>query len=127
MRALSWRGVGTATALFFAASCGGSSTARAPGEDGATPGNGYPAAHPPFPAVTNLGGPTLSNPQLITVVFNGDTLAPQLNAFSDAIPTSTWWKQVSGDYGVGALTSAAHVTIMDPPPTQFTDSVSGGP
>jgi hypothetical protein len=75
--------------------------------------------------VTPQGGPTLVNSQLVTVTFQGDPLAQALNDFSDAMPGSTWWTQVSQDYGVGTLTSAAHVTIMQAAAGSYSDSTIG--
>jgi hypothetical protein len=120
------RRVAAVVFLVAAASCGGSSTGEAP-VDGGTGPNPFPAPHPQMPLVAAQGGPILMNPQLITVTFQGDTLAPQLDGFSDAMPASTWWSQVSSDYqGIGALTSAAHVSITQAASAAYTDSVMGG-
>src|ERR1700757_4660219 len=41
-------------------------------------GTGYPAAHPPMPQVTNLGGPVMTAPKFVIITFAGDSLAAQI-------------------------------------------------
>jgi hypothetical protein len=52
----------------------------------------------------------MTAPTLVTIVATNDDLATDLQAFSDVIPASAVWNEVSSEYGVGALTSAVHLT-----------------
>jgi hypothetical protein len=127
-----WRARAAVALLAAAAACGGSSQGTAPGGDGGTtpPPDGYPAPHPPMPLVTNqMMGAAIASPQLVTVTFQGDTLATPLHAFSDAIPGSAWWTQVSGDYGAGTMTNLMHVTDVQGAAGSYTDvdAIGAGP
>ena len=57
----------------------------------------------PFPIVPNTSGKTLSSPTLVTIVASNDALATSLPPFSNAVPSSQLWSQVSAEYGLGTL------------------------
>jgi Kazal-type serine protease inhibitor domain len=72
-------------------------------------------SHPTFPQVPDQSGQILVAPRLVTIVASNDTStgtdsATNLQNFSDALPSSSVWAAVSSEYGVGALSSAAHLT-----------------
>jgi hypothetical protein len=84
--------------------------------DAARPRDGSSAASPPpFPEVPS-GGKTLSSPRLVTIVASNDVpsdgtdTVTSLQAFSDFLPSSQVWAAVSSEYGLGALSSASHLT-----------------
>jgi hypothetical protein len=65
--------------------------------------------------VTNLGGPVLESPTLISVTYPGDDLTAVLDAFTSSLPNSTYWT-VGEEYGVGPgkTVSPVHLTTMAP-------------
>lgn len=71
--------------------------------------------HAAFPQVPNQSGLILTTPTLVTIVAANDTstgtdTAANLQAFSDALPSSALWDAVSNEYGVGDMTPIAIVT-----------------
>ena len=74
-----------------------------------------PAAHPDAPTVKSAGGAVLANPKLVVVTFASDPLAPQIEAFAQAIGTSAYWAATTSEYGVGAATYGGAVHVATPP------------
>ncbi len=97
--------------------------------DGGFP-TGYPAAHAPFPGMVYGGAPLLTKPEVVTVTFPGDTLAPQLEAFGDNILQSCWWDTVRQGYcdssnnciGRGVVPAKAHVELSTAASASYTDA-----
>ena len=97
------------------------SDAGAPGDDddaasdaGATdsaPGPFAPASHPVVPQVANLGGPVLAAPKVVPVSFPDDPLQPDIDAFAAAFTTTTYWGDVTREYGVGPVMALAPVHV----------------
>lgn len=150
----------TAAVLLVAASChdapGATPDAATPAEAGTADGGGdagsapdaagdAPPADAPFPAdaappaatpaVRYLGGPILSAPTIVTVVFANDdpTLAARLAQFDDVITSTPWWSAVTAGYCVqpggtpcvGPGAGAGHVTLPAAD-AAYTDSLRGG-
>ncbi len=73
------------------------------------------ADHRAFPQVPKISK-TMTAPKLVTIVASNDAptdgsdTAQALQAFSDVVPGSQLWSAVSGEYGLGALSSVAHLT-----------------
>ncbi|MFL5304272.1 MAG: hypothetical protein ACJ8F1_03625 [Polyangia bacterium] len=112
-----------ALALMAAAGCGGG-TAGAPGAvmTGWTGGaGGAGMSHPPLPQVVNLGGPVLSAPKVLPIVYAGDTGAADIQSFLRELADSGVWGQVTGEYGVGALTVLPAVTMTTAAPRTTAD------
>lgn len=102
----------TFTALL--AACGSQSQGTSSG-----PSTGpYPAVHPDIAKIVDQGGSVLKSPKIVTVTWTSDTNAAALEDFGDKLGASAYWKEVAGEYGVGAATSgkANHVRISTPPP-----------
>ena len=74
------------------------------------------ATHPLLPIVPNTMHTLLHDPVIVTIVAANDTpadgtdTAAALNAFSDAVPTTSTWAAMSSEYELGTLSSIAHVT-----------------
>jgi hypothetical protein len=84
---------------------------------------GYPAAHPPMPQVISLGGPVMTSPKFVIITFAGDALAPQIDAFADAVAASkTYWSGTTAEYGVGPVASVVHISLAETPAATLTDS-----
>jgi hypothetical protein len=74
-----------------------------------------PGAHPASPAVVDTGGTTLKTPKVVTVTFDADPLAAQIDAFAGAVGASAYWHAVTGEYGVEPLTFARAVHLASTP------------
>jgi hypothetical protein len=84
---------------------------------------GYPAAHPAMPQVISLGGPVMTSPKFVIITFAGDALAPQIDAFADAVAASkTYWSGTTAEYGVGPVASVVHISLAETPAATLTDS-----
>ena len=73
------------------------------------------APHPPLPQVADYGGPVLSAPKVLPIVFSGDSQVASINAFLAEVAASAYWQQTTSEYGVGALTVLPAVTLPAPP------------
>jgi hypothetical protein len=68
-----------------------------------------------FPAplqIVSAGGPVLTSPKIIPIIFDGDTRQAALEQFMSDLVSSNYWSTVTGEYGVGPLT--AGTTIVAP-------------
>jgi hypothetical protein len=96
------------------------SDAGAPDDDAAAsdagaldsgPGPFAPASHPVVPQVANLGGPVLAAPKVVPVSFPDDPLQPDIDTFAAAFTTTTYWGDVTKEYGVGPVMPLAPVHV----------------
>jgi hypothetical protein len=77
------------------------------------------ASRPPVPAlpvIPNQGGPVIAAPEIVTVTWQGDTLATGLEAFDAWMVKSAFWKTMMAEWGVGPGTyvGAYHVPTAAP-------------
>jgi len=96
-----------------ASACGSSTEPSSPPDSG----------NSRFPLLSNGGGHVLSPLRLVTVIAANDLVRDSLFAFTKAIASSRWWKEVAGPYGISQTTTA--VTVTGPaiaPGTNFTFS-----
>ena len=63
---------------------------------------------PALPIVPS-GGTVITSPTLVTILASNDAFLATLPSFSDAIPSSQLWAQVSAEYGLGAIHSTTHL------------------
>jgi hypothetical protein len=97
--------------------------------DGGFP-TGYPATHAPFPTISYNGGPLLTTPEVVTVTFQGEALAQQLEAYGDNILNSCWWDTVRQGYcdssnnciGRGVVPAKSHVELTMAASASYTDA-----
>jgi hypothetical protein len=96
---------------------------------------GFPAMHAPLPQVGYQGGGVLQTPEVVTVTFPGDSMAPQVEAFGDGILQTCWWDTVRAGYceangmscvGRGVVPAKPHVELTAAAATSYTDSAMGG-
>lgn len=117
--------VSSAAAFFSLVACGGSdaspSAAAAPAPtapaatpdaptapvDHGAPSTQYPAFTPEVPKLLNKGGKVLTSPVVVTVAWNDSPNIATWEQFVDQLGASAYWKEVVGEYGVGAYTSGA--------------------
>ena len=81
------------------------------GSAGATAPGFKPAFTPSVPLLVNQGGAILSRPDIVTVTWAGDPNAGTYEAVGDSIGATDYWRQITGEYGVGAATSGKHVRL----------------
>jgi hypothetical protein len=69
--------------------------------------------------VVNQGGPLLTAPRIVSVFFPDDALAPDLTAFTSALGSSSYWKEVVGEYGVGPSVAEAPIQLSETAPSSI--------
>jgi hypothetical protein len=76
---------------------------------------GFPAFKPNVPQVISHGGPTLTNPRIVTITWDGDVNREAYEAFGDGLGATKYWKDNTAEYGVGQVVSGPqnHVHIHD--------------
>ncbi|HUJ62603.1 MAG TPA: hypothetical protein VLX92_29075 [Kofleriaceae bacterium] len=99
-------------ALAIVVACGDN---RKPEPDG---GPFVEAPHDPAPVALSLGGPIMTAPKVVPILFAGDSDGQaQLGQFLPALAASSYWPTVVGEYGVGALAIEPTIITTDSPPT----------
>jgi len=97
-------------------------------DGGAAPDSGgpvdvpYPAPHGAAPQVISNGGDVMSSVTLVPVFFPNDPMQAQVEQFLKQLAGSSYWKDVTGEYGVGALTIAPSVAVAAPAPATLDDN-----
>jgi hypothetical protein len=82
-----------------------------------------PLPLPPVPSVQYLGGTVLTTPNIIPIVYSGNTNLTDIQAFLNGLATSAYFKQVTQEYDAGAsMTVASPVILTDTPPTMIDDA-----
>lgn len=79
-----------------------------------------PSYVPSFPQVLNAGGSVVSTPRIVPIVFAGDPMQAQIEAFTSSLATSSFWSSVGAEYGVGSFTVAPTVLIQETPAASLT-------
>jgi len=79
-----------------------------------------PLPKPSFPEVQSRGGPTIKMPKVIPIVYPGDALASDIASFTTKIGASKYWRDLGAQYGVGAMTAGATITLPEAAPTTIT-------
>ena len=82
----------------------------------------YPAFRPTVPSVTSAGGPVLTSPKIVPIVFAGTTFATEIADFVPKAVASAEWIAQLAEYGVGAGTSVAPITAAALPSTTLTQA-----
>jgi len=102
----------------------GADSGRESGSDAmAESGTGYPAAHPPMPQVTNLGGPVMTAPKFVIITFAGDSLAAQIDDLASKVASSkTYWSGTTSEYGVGPVASVLDISVAETPAANLADT-----
>jgi hypothetical protein len=73
--------------------------------------------HPPLPQLVNgMKGPVLTTPKVHYVFFKGYANEPVLQDFAKAVAGSSYWKDTTSEYGVGALVYAGTTDLTDMAP-----------
>jgi hypothetical protein len=92
------------------------------------------APHSPLPQLDYFAGPLITAPQIVTVVFADDPLAPDLQSFGASVASSSWWDAVRPSYCAASLTSCVgdgptgrFVQLSGQADADYTDSGQGGP
>lgn len=92
--------------------------------DAATPDAGgfTIAAHPPLPQIPNLGGPRLTQPELVLITYANDPNAAALEANARWLVTSRWLTAVGAEYGISPGTILGTVRSSSRAPTLIRDT-----
>ncbi len=119
--------------LVLVAACGGAAssetgsadqdaTQKHKGDHGAS-SDTFPAFTVETPQIKNNGGAVLTSPSIVTITWASDANGATYEDFGDAIGTTSYWREATSEYGVGAASSGAsnHVRIATDPPAAMTD------
>ena len=87
-----------------------------------TTGTGGTGALLELPQVVTLGGPVLTNPKVLPILYSTDPGASDVVAFLQELASTSYWGETTSEYGVGPLTVLPPVTLTTPPPTTITDA-----
>jgi hypothetical protein len=67
--------------------------------------------------VLSGGGPVMTAPKIVPILFPGDPYDTQVRDFLPKLASSSYWKAAVSEYGVGAATVLPPYVPTDPPPT----------
>jgi hypothetical protein len=92
------------------------------GGTGGSAGAFVPAAHPSLPVVLNLGGSVNATPKVQLIAYASDSGLPDIEAFLQELTKTTYWRETTSEYGVGALTVLPTIRLSSTPPATITDA-----
>jgi hypothetical protein len=117
-------GTGSATSSIVATTAVGTTGSGANEGAGGKPSDVYPAPHGPVPQVVNYGGPVLKTPKIVPVFFEKDDQATvtKLIDFTAKVGLTSYWKQVTAEYGVGVASSLAPIVLSETLPSIIDDT-----
>jgi hypothetical protein len=93
----------------------------------AVSGSGTEATHGTPPVVSNLGGPVLHSPTVVTFTFQNTANAAALQAFGGSIGSTSWFAEVLKDYTTTSVTPAGlSVSIAANADATYVDNALGG-
>lgn len=101
----------------------GATTVATTGTGIGEPSDTYPAPHGSVPQVVSLGGPVLTAPKIVPIVFANDdaTIKNQIEDFTSSIGASEYWKASTSEYGVGVAVGLPKIEIPENAPANITD------
>jgi len=87
--------------------------------------NTFPAPHAAIPNVLPQSGVpanVIAHPKIVTIGYDSDSARPELEAFTDAMVGSAWWKAATHEYCggptnecIGDVSVGAHVSLSQVP------------
>ena len=72
-----------------------------------------------MPRVVTYGGPVLTHPKVLPIVFAGDPFANDIRVFTSTLGQTAYWNTIASEYGVGPLTGEAAVVVPETPPASI--------
>lgn len=95
-----------------------------PVPDAGEPDTAVPFVYKDAPAGTfaqaiSAGGSVVKAPKIVSIIFTNDPQKDVINQFTTKLATSTYWADISAEYGVGPLTAKAPIILTEAPPTQI--------
>ncbi|MDB5213123.1 MAG: hypothetical protein JWO86_1050 [Myxococcaceae bacterium] len=100
----------------------GPATPPAPAPDAAPPAAPYPAFPFSAPQIVSRGGKVLTAPKVALLMYAGDPMTADAQAFVAAVGKSAYWSATTKEYGVGALTALPPITVSDTAPATIDDT-----
>jgi hypothetical protein len=74
------------------------------------------------PSLVSRGGPVLSSPKLQVVTFAGDPLADTIEDFASRLGASSYWREATSEYGVGAMEMLPPIRLTEVPAAHVDDA-----
>ena len=81
-----------------------------------------PVLPPSLPIIPNHGGPVIASPQIVSLTWQSDSIAADLEAFDDWQVTSTFWSDLMAEWGVGPGTHAGSYRNPNPAPATLDEA-----
>jgi hypothetical protein len=81
----------------------------------------YPAPHSPAPREIFGGGTVLSKPRIVPITYDNDPLRAKIELFVTKLGASSFWKEVTSEYGVGPAVSGRPVHLSEAAPKTIDD------
>lgn len=78
--------------------------------------------HDDPPQVVSSGGPVLTTPTVVPIVYTGEAYETQLHDLATALSKSTYWAATTAEYGVGPLAVGDTQHIPGAAPTTLSDA-----
>jgi hypothetical protein len=76
-----------------------------------------------LPQVINVGGPVLTAPKVLPIVYAADPAGSDVLTFLQELATTDYWNQTTSEYGVGPLTVLPAITLTTTPPATISDAM----
>jgi hypothetical protein len=99
----------------------GVDSAAQPPDDAGSDATARPTP-PPLPSIPNHGGPIVAKPEIVTITWQGDPIADQIEAFDDWMVASDFWKTMMAEWGVGPGTHVKSFRIPTAAPATLSDA-----
>jgi hypothetical protein len=97
-------------------------------DDAGAPSDTYPAYAPDVGAIVKGSGYVMHDPLFVPVTWNVDSAQELIDTFVDGLGTSSYWKTLAAEYGLGTASSGPlyHVHIWGKPPETRTETADPG-
>ncbi len=82
----------------------------------------YPAFLPSVGQIQNNGGYVMQHPVIVPVTWHSDPNEAMFQQFAASVGGTSWWHATTSEYGVGAATAGAPVSMTTTAPSSMQDS-----
>src|SRR5581483_6216751 len=89
--------------------------------DNGMPSDMFPFPHPPLPQIVNVGGPSMTAPKVIPIVYASDGYKQQVSQFLQQLAASQFWGVATKEYGAGPLSVGQMIELQQTPPLVMDD------
>jgi hypothetical protein len=113
---------GAATIPAAPTDAGAPDDAFPPGDAASDAGDEAGAIIPTLPQAVSLGGPVVKSPKIVPVVWAGDPLSADIDAWLAAWDKTTYWADMLADYGIAKPALGATIRVAEAAPAALGDA-----